>query len=433
MLSLTGTVEILWNSPEMHYFNGAQRLWIFHLKQGYWLKNVLSLRWQLQDYSPNTLLTGNWKEAEAVKKAEAMRNTWQPYQVVKQFNESKTIKSFYLQPPAGQKPNFKAGQYITLKANINGQEQIRTYTVSNAPGEDFLRISVKREPGSEKHVEGVFSNFLHRQMQTGDSLLAKAPKGDFYLSFTQQKPIVMIAAGIGITPMLAMIRHALFQGIRSRNMPSILLLACARNDSERAFISELKQLEAQSSGSFRVLWIMTRPEAHLQLGNDYHFQGRLNPSLLANHLSDQDITVYLCGPESFMQQQYNHLRALDIADAAIHAESFGPAAIKRDRQINDTQHKTAETAVIYFRRADVELIWNKADGNLLEFAEAHGLKPEYGCRNRQCGACKTKLISGKVCYDNDVSAQHGEHEVLLCSAMPAAMSNDESNRVEIEL
>jgi predicted pyridoxine 5'-phosphate oxidase superfamily flavin-nucleotide-binding protein len=96
LLTMTGTVEILWNSPDREFFSGAERLWTFRIDHGHWLKNVLPLRWTLQQYSPNTLLTGNWIEADAAKKAVTLRNTWQPYQVTKIVRESSLIKSFYL-------------------------------------------------------------------------------------------------------------------------------------------------------------------------------------------------------------------------------------------------------------------------------------------------------------------------------------------------
>ncbi|NOQ63754.1 MAG: FAD-binding oxidoreductase, partial [Methyloprofundus sp.] len=150
LLTLTGTVELLWDSPETEFFVGAERLWRFHLDHGRCLKNVLPLRWDLKNYAPTTTLTGSWLEARAAKKAQQLKNTWQNYQVTQIIQESSLTKSFYLQAPKNQRPNFQAGQFLTLKADIKGQQQIRTYTVSSAPQDDFIRISIKHEAAQQE-------------------------------------------------------------------------------------------------------------------------------------------------------------------------------------------------------------------------------------------------------------------------------------------
>ena len=124
-----------------------------------------------------------------------------------------------------------------------------------------------------------------------------------------------------------------------------------------------------------------------------------------------------------MQSAYNLLCSLGVDDQRIYAESFGPALLLRndDQSISAIgQPPVAEQAVVVFTESKVEQAWSKGDGTLLEFAEKHGMTPEYGCRNGQCGACKTKLISGKVSYTQTVSAELSSDEVLLCCAVPAA-------------
>ncbi|MCK5190476.1 MAG: pyridoxamine 5'-phosphate oxidase family protein, partial [Methylococcales bacterium] len=224
LLTLTGTVEILWDSPDTQFFTGAERLWKFHIDHGRWLKNALPLRWSLQDYSPNTELTGSWKEADAAKKSKQLSNTWQPYQVTQIVVESSVIKSFYLQTPKDQKPQFKPGQFLTLKARIDDKEQIRTYTVSSAPGDDPLRISIKHERGDNDQSEGVFSSFMHKQTTVGDVIHAKAPTGAFTFDASSNRPAVLIAAGIGITPMIAMARHVLQEAVRTRSIQPLTLI-----------------------------------------------------------------------------------------------------------------------------------------------------------------------------------------------------------------
>jgi uncharacterized protein len=436
LLTLTGTVEILWDSPDTKFFAGAERLWTFKIDHGRWLKNALPLRWQLQEYSPNTTLTGSWAEANAAKKAESLRNSWQPYQVHHCVEESSTIKSFYLQAPADQKPHFQSGQFLTLKASINGIETIRTYTVSSAPGDFHLRISVKHERGKDNTSDGVFSSFLHQQINTGDTINVKAPTGAFIFDATVERPAVLISAGIGITPMISMIRHVLQEGIRTRKLRPVTFISSARNSAQRAFFSESSEIADLSVDQIRVFWSLTQPEPHLQLGTDYHHAGRITKQLLQSLLPEEECDVYLCGPNSFLQNQYNLLRELGVSNAHIFSEAFGPAALVRDNDATTfavEQLPPANEAIITFTESRVEQAWTQADGTLLDFAQAHGLNPDYGCRSGQCGACKVQLLSGKVSYNQEISAPIKVDEILLCCTVPAADPVVEVDRLKIKL
>ena len=133
-----------------------------------------------------------------------------------------------------------------------------------------------------------------------------------------------------------------------------------------------------------------------------------------------------------MQAQYNHLRELGIDNQHIFAEAFGPASLICD---NSTLKAlpVAEAAIINFTETQVEQAWSKGDGTLLEFAEAHGLNPEFGCRSGQCGACKTTLCKGEVSYLQEVSADLGEGEFLLCCAVPAASASTVTEVVYLDI
>ncbi len=436
MLTLTGTVEILWDAPDLHYFKGAERLWTFQIEKGIWLKNVLPFQWQLLEYSPNTQLTGSWSEAEAIKTAERLKNTWQPYQLVKIVKESETIKSFYLKAPESQKPVFKAGQFLTLKATVNEAPIIRTYTLSSAPGDELLRISVKRESGNDTQAAGVFSNFMHTQLQIGDQISAKAPTGAFSINTTNNKPAILISAGIGITPMLSMARHILQEGVRTRSIRPITLVCAARNQAQRAFFKELNTLADHSAGAIRVFWALSQPEPDLQPNEDFHLAGRISKAWLQSILPIDDYEVYICGPESFMQDQYQLFREFGIPDQQIFAEAFGPASLIRDfgeQQTDIEPTESAEQAIVTFTQSGVEQAWSKGDGNLLTFAEAHGISPEYGCRSGQCGSCIVKKLQGEVSYQQNVSVAFKQDEVVLCCAVPARDEHHEITRLEIAI
>ena len=442
ILTLTGTVELLWDSPETKHFEGAERLWKFHIDHGRWIQNGLPLRWKLNEFSPNSLLTGTWDQAEKLAQAEASKDQWLPYTVTKVADESSVIRSFYLAAQGHQAPKFIPGQFLTVKASLNneemnGQELIRNYTLSGAPADEHYRISVKRETAIDpSHADGVFSNYLHAHLNVGDTLYAKAPRGDFSFDATEAKPAVLLAGGVGITPMISMARHALNEAIRTRSARAVTFIGAARDHQQRAFFDEFNALSQASSGQVRAFWSLGEVAKNLQPGIDYHHTGRLSAELLQAILPLDDYEFYLCGPSGFMQASYDLLRRLGINDGRIYAEEFGPASLKRDADQATqifTPEPTASEAIIEFTDANVEQAWSKEDGNLLDFAEAHGFSPEFGCRSGQCGACKTTLISGKVAYQTEHPATVNEDEVLLCCAVPAVGEDDQMVKLSLKL
>jgi uncharacterized protein len=437
LLMLTGTVEILWNSPEAECFAGAERLWRFHLDHGCRIENALPLRWRSAAYSPNTLLTGTWGEAEQKRRAESLRREWLPYRVKDVVEESSVIRSFYLEPETGAVASFKPGQFLTVRLNIAGKNCVRTYTVSSAPADPVLRISVKREQSIDGSApDGVFSNHLHRRLKAGDTIQAKAPAGTFTFDATESRPAVLLAAGVGITPMVSMARHALIEGLRTRAVRPTTMICAAKNSRQRAFYSELKDIEKKSNGNIRSFWALSDPEAALKPGDSFDLTGRISAGFLQSILPLDDYDFYLCGPGGFMQSMYDVLREMGVNDARILAEEFGPASLRRDADEASEKFESAapaHEAIIEFADSGVEQAWSDRDGSLLDFAEAHGLSPEYGCRSGQCGACKTRLVSGAVSYVSEPSIAPDPAQVLLCCAVPAAKEGQDVVRVALDL
>lgn len=428
LLSLTGTVEILWDSEEAKYFEGAERLWRFKPDHGFWMKNALPLRWTLEKISPNTNMTGTWQEADAKRQAEKERNQWQTYSVTTITDESSIIKSFNLTSENKQRPSFKPGQFITLKANIDNQDTIRTYTISSSPHDDDYRISIKRE--------GLFSSYLHDKIKVGDTLQIKAATGDFIFDVQEKRPAVLISAGIGITPMISIARYSLLETIRTRSSRKLTVIHSAHDKDQRAFFNELKEIEKNSFGNMHCFWALSNIDDSLEPYKDFNLHGRISKKFLNAILPLDDYDFYLCGPAGFMQATYDILRELGVNDTRIMAESFGPASLQRQNDQSTTtfeQTPVADEAIIEFTQSKVKQAWTKNDGTLLEFAETHGIHPEYGCRSGQCGSCKVKLVSGKVSYNQPLQTKVNDNEVLLCCAMPAAASNNEMVRIEIDI
>ena len=437
ILTLTGTVEILWDSPDTKFFDGAERLWKFHLDHGRRLENALPLRWKLDAFSPNTSLTGTWKEAKELSDADRHKNEWRPYTVRKIVEESSVISSFYLKAEGHQALSFQPGQFLTIKANIDGKEHIRTYTLSSAPADDYYRISIKREASPDGEVpEGMFSNYLHTQMKEGDIIYAKAPRGAFTFDSEEKRPAILLAGGVGITPMISMARHVLIEGLRTRSMRPLTIIGAAKNHNQRAFFEELQEISEASQAQIRTYWALSDVSSNLNPGKDFHHQGRISKDLLQAILPLDDYDCYLCGPSGFMQATYDLLRSMGISDARIYAEEFGPASLQRDvdqaTEAFDAE-PIASQAIIEFTESKVEQAWSQSDGSLLEFAEAHGFTPEFGCRSGQCGACKAQLISGKVAYRTEHPSSVNEDEILLCCSVPAAVEGEDVVKVSIKL
>ncbi len=420
LLMLTGTAKILWDSEEQRHFEGAERLWRFSLKQGVRLKNALGIEFKFQKFSPNSLLVGTWRQAEAARAADQQRQQWQPYRVERVVDESGAVKSFELLPPEGAEPQFSPGQFLTINIEIEGRSHVRTYTVSSAPSDRLLRISIKRD--------GLVSSYLHDNISPNMTVEARSPAGEFVLDY--EKPAVFVAAGIGITPMISMIREGFFRAIKYRVQQPMVLFYQVRDETQLNFSEELKEFQTLMGESLRVIKVFSSESASESSELDY--QGHLNRQMLRAELALDDYQFYLCGPGGFMQSAYHEIRALGVADASINAEAFGPASLQRDDAVSAIATvETADSAVVEFVPSAVEQGWAPKDGNLLDFAEAHGMTPASGCRAGHCGSCATKVLSGDVVYGQPTTYPVAEGEVLLCCAMPA--KGTEQNPLRLDL
>lgn len=419
VLQLSGRTEIILEGPQIEAFQGAERLWTFEVENLVRRPAALALRWRFDGMSPNSLLTGNWAEADARLQAQALGNQWRPLRVAKIEAESRHIRSIYLEPTDGAGlPVFLAGQHLPLRFTLDGEVHIRTYSLSSAPSDGFYRISVKRE--------GRVSTHLHEQIRVGDVLEARAPQGHFTVAPLERRPLVLLAAGVGITPLLSMLREVVYQGLRTRRIRPTWLLQSSRSLADQPFRKELNQLLEKAGDAVQVMRLLSQPEDDADLGEDFDRHGRIDGALLRNLLEVEDydqIDFVLCGPGSFTQGLYDNLRELDVRDARIHAETFGPSTLVRQRDpdaIVIKQPPAATTSVpVVFERSAKEARWQPDGGSLLELAESRGLRPEFSCRGGSCGTCKTRLISGAVNYPQPPAEIPEEGQVLICCAVPA--------------
>ncbi|GJD51287.1 Flavohemoprotein [Methylobacterium crusticola] len=419
LLQMTGDAEVILSSPEIAAFQGAERLWTFKPRRVVRRRSALPLRWTFwaDGWSPNSLMTGDWRQAEERARAADLATRWRPFKVTKIVDESRSIRSFHLLPAdgAGLIPH-EAGQHLPIRVTLPGADKpvIRTYTLSVAPSDGVYRISVKRD--------GAVSGHLHDHVRVGHVVEARAPAGGFTMDAHAKRPAVLLAGGVGITPLLAMLRHLVYEGLRTQGIRPTTLIEAARSKDERPFDSEVAALVGAAQGAVRVVRVLSAPGDAVE-GVDYDVPGRIDTALLSRVLPFGDYEFYLCGPTAFTQALYDGLRGLNVADDCIHAETFGPSSLVRsvpaDVEAAKLPPASAESVPVAFLNSSKEVRWTPEAGTLLELAEARGLSPEFSCRTGTCGTCRTKLMAGAVTYAKAPSAPHAEDEVLICSATPA--------------
>lgn len=430
MLQMTGEAEVILESPEIAAFQGAERLWRFRPRSIVRRPSALPLRWTFRDWSANSLMTGSWEDADSRLAAQALASQWRPFRVARIVVESAVIRSFHLEPVdgAGVTP-YRAGQHLPIRLHIPGETKpvLRTYTLSSAPSDPGYRISVRRQ--------GLASNFLHDQISVGDLIEARAPGGDFTIDAAERRPAVLIGAGVGVTPMLAMLRHIVYEGLRTRRVRPTVFIQAARTKSERAFDAEIAELVARADGKVRIVRTLEDTANDAVAGIDVDVIGRVDMMLLRQVLGFDDHDFYLCGPPPFMQALYDGLRDLNIADNRIHAEAFGPASLSR--RIDSTTEPAAQPSSVpvpvAFAASAKEARWSPGAGSLLDLAEARGLAPEFSCRGGSCGTCRTRIIEGAVAYPVKPSAKLNDGEALICCAVPADKLSGGADRLILDL
>jgi ferredoxin-NADP reductase/DMSO/TMAO reductase YedYZ heme-binding membrane subunit len=333
---------------------------------------------------------------------------WRQFALEKRAAESATITSFYLRPEDGRPlPPYRPGQFLTIEVPIPGRSQsvVRTYTLSDASNGGYLRLSVKREQGPHP---GLVSNWLHDHFKPGDKLLAKAPAGQFFLETARNRPVVLISAGVGITPMIAML-NAL---AASRVKQPVYFLHGARDRREHAFADHVRSL-ASLNENIKVHIAYSQPTEQDLLHCDS--RGRIGIETVQTLVPNPYADFYLCGPTAFMKEIYDNLANWGVETGRIHFEFFGPSTIILGN--GNKPSAGVEKHEVYFHPDSQSIVWD-GTSTLLDTALAHGLKPRYGCRTGVCGTCACRLLKGKVSYLQAPAASAPKDTVLLCSARP---------------
>jgi hypothetical protein len=433
LLQLTGDIEVVLDSPEIKNFQGAERFWRFKPRQILYRPNALPLRWAAspEGRSPNSLLTDSWAEDERRQKAATLATRWRPLRVSRIVKESADIRSFHLEPTdgAGIIPHV-AGQFLPIRVVPAGSALplIRTYTLSVAPSDGIYRLSVKRQ--------GLVSSFLHDCLREADIIEARAPDGGFVIDAAERRPAALLAAGIGVTPLLAMLRHIVYEGLRTRRFRPTWFFYAAGSKAERAFDTELTELVAAAKGAITLVRLLSHADGAIE-GRDYDVIGRIDETLLTKMLPLEDCDFYLCGPAGFTQSIYDSLRHHDVRDERVHAEAFGPGSLNRSLDESAAAEPLLPAATvpvpIVFVASDKVACWMPEAGSLLDLAETRGLSHEFSCRKGHCGTCRTRILKGAVTYAKSPSYNVRDGEALICIAVPAATDAGRVEAVHLDL
>ena len=387
-------------------------------------------------------------------------------QIIDETADVKTF-TFISDPPI--KFNYQPGQFVTLNLNIDGKSIKRSYSISSTPSRPHsLEITVKRVPAPRDEPSappGLVSNWLHDNMKVGSEVEINAPVGKFTNFAKPSNKILLISAGSGITPMMSMSRWI----CDTASNVDIVFLHSARSPEDIIFRQELEMMTARYP-NFKLAITVTRP---LPGQPWYGYTGRINETILPAIAPDyQERTVYVCGPNPFMEATKELLQKIDFPMENYYEESFGGAKKKKEKAVSapptiqadqtiisssipspsvaspnvtpppvvsavpatslvngfvapapapepapaPIQPAPSSGPVVVLAKSGHEI---SCDGEeaILEVAEAEGVDLPHSCRAGACGMCKVKKIEGEVIYDDDVDCEDGF--IYTCVARPA--------------
>lgn len=352
--------------------------------------------------------------------------------MVERVAESAGVVSLRLAAADGTPlPAASPGQFLTVRLHpLDGRPDVtRTYSLSGRPGAADYRISVKREP------HGVAGELVHAGTAVGATLEVAAPRGTFTLE-PGDRPVLLISAGIGVTPLLAML-HALADAAPSGGLAGsagsaggsarqVWWLHGARDGGEHPFAVEAAALLARLPDT-RVAICFSAPSPGDRVGADYTRRGRLSADVLADLHLPADADAYVCGPASFMADVRGALIASGLAAGRIRSEAFGagPAltpgiVAEGGRAPHPPSGPSGTGPAVTFARSGLTVNWRPADTALLDLAEACDVPVRWSCRTGVCHNCETALLDGAVAYAPPPLDPPATGNVLLCCAAPSS-------------
>jgi ferredoxin-NADP reductase/MOSC domain-containing protein YiiM/ferredoxin len=342
---------------------------------------------------------------------------FRPLVVVASHEESADVRSFELAAEDGSPlPPSLPGQYIVVRVrpNPDAPAVTRNYSLCGPPGSPNYRIGVKNE-------HGLASGFLHQSVRAGSHVEVSAPRGSFTLA-DGMTPVVLISAGVGVTPMLAMLHTA--AATNAVTPRPVWWLHSARDRAHHSFAHEADGVLAGLAESQRCV-VYSRPAPEDRPGQDFDRQGRLSPQMLQDIGVPQDADFYLCGPPGFLEDFQKFLVAWGVPRSRIHVELFGPASALTPGISNVAAalpHRPDGPAgsgpMVTFLRSGLSVPWNTNFPSLLDLAEACAVPVRWSCRSGVCHNCESGLIEGELAYAPEPLDAPAEGNALICCATP---------------
>jgi uncharacterized protein len=362
----------------------------------------------------NDQLSGalNWARA-----AKPIFRAWageRPFRVAAVIDEAVGYKSFYLVPADGQPlPRFEPGQYLTFSLPVDPHRKpiVRCYSLSERPREDYYRVTIKlADPPSNQPelMAGQGSSHFHSHVKVGDTLGVHAPQGAFFLDPTDQLPIVLVAGGVGITPILSMANSISHE----RSPRTVYLFAGFRNSSEHPCREQLAALVQHKNIHCDISY--SRPLDTDRMGYDYSHLGHASIVRIRQILPSNNFRFYVCGPPGMMEDLVPALYKWGVPESHVHFEAFGPASVHSLPRENTL----TTPCQVEFSKSNNELTWKGEFPSLLDLAEAAGMVLDSGCRAGNCGACVLKIAAGRVKHTKTPGVPLSPQECLTCIGVP---------------
>jgi ferredoxin-NADP reductase len=342
---------------------------------------------------------------------------FQPLAVAAIDQESADVLSLSMRHPDDQllRPALP-GQYVVLRVRRTGggPPLFRSYSLSGPLSTERYRISVKIEPN------GAAGTYLREHVRVGDVLDVSSPRGSFILQ-SGERPVVLLSAGIGATPVLAM----LYALAAARTTRQVLWLHTARDRQHHPFAAEVRRLlPALTHGRSYVCY--SRPDSGDKMGEDFDATGHLSRSVFEEVGMPREADVYLCGPTRFMADMKETLAALNVAPERIHLEIFNgsesmtPGVVGAETRTPHPPRDDANTGpLVSFARSGIAAHWKaSAYQSILELAEACDVPVRWSCRTGVCHNCESGLVSGAVAYGPQPLEKPADGNLLVCCSQP---------------
>ena len=367
------------------------------------------------------LMTARVRRVDRERESQSW-NGIRKFRVARKINEGGDITSFYLEAHDG-KPiaSHQPGQFLTfsLKLPDKKRPEVRCYSLSDMARPHGYRVSIKRLPPPRKLPDvppGKVSNFMHDDVKEGDILDCLAPAGDFFLDLTHRSPIVLIAGGIGLTPMVAMLNAVAEHGFDRE----VWLFYGVRDVNEQVMVDHLTEVARQYPNQFRFNMCYSGTDiSTLPPDPDISRHGeRVSVDLFKRTLPSSNFNYYICGPPPLMDSITHGLREWGVPDGYVHFESFGPASVTKTPKAEEVAAAAGTNLTISFSKSGEEFQWDPAAGNILAFALDKDIDIASGCRAGSCGTCVSAIKEGEIEYLKPPSTKPDEGSCLTCISVP---------------